>query len=527
MGVGESGERGRHRRRMRWSAGCLAILVVLSYGLVDEIRTQVRLHHVQTDLVLARGVLETTSRHLVGTEQALGVTNATKAANQANLNQLAGRLALAQQHLAQAKKGLELQNFDITTLNTCVSGVQQAIRDLQGGDAQAAIKTIGGVASPCESLQGNTLGGPAYPFDFPDPDVVDVSGTYFAYGTNSAGGNIQIIESNDLAHWKTVGDALPKPPAWTSTGYIWAPAVLRRRRRFLLYYATVSGSGPGAKQCISVATARHPGGPFVDSSRAPLVCQATLGGSIDPAPYTDGSGKPYLAWKSNGAGGQPATIWAEALSPSAHDHGAAQLADTSAPAQPTLGGVSGGGPLHVVVERLLLPLLLGQQLEQRVVCHRCCGVPRPPRPLCQTAGRPLLRVDRRAWRAQVARRCSETPEETRGSPSMRGCPARSVTRTPVSSSSGLWLRWAACPPGDLPVNGEPGRPTSYRSRVDPGLQRRAWSAGWRTSGSLPVPDGTFPPEPPHRGAGHFNCGRCRPGRIEDYGTAPTNTAATA
>ncbi len=302
---------------MRWSAGCLAILGVLSYGLVDEIRAQVRLHHVQTDLVLTRRVLETTSRHLAGTEKTLGATNATKAVNQANLNQLAGRLALAQLHLAQAKKGLELQNFDITTLNTCVSGVQQAIKDLQGGDAQAAIKSIGGVASPCESLQGNTLGGPAYPFDFPDPDVLDVSRTYFAYGTNSAGGNVQIIESNDLSHWKTVGDALPKPPAWTSTGSIWAPAVLRHRRRFLLYYATVGGPGLGAKQCISVATARHPGGPFVDSSRAPLVCQATLGGSIDPAPYTDGSGKPYLAWKSNGAGGLPATIWAEALSPSA------------------------------------------------------------------------------------------------------------------------------------------------------------------------------------------------------------------
>ena len=307
---------GARRRRTRQSAGCLVLLGLLTFGLVDDLLAQVRLHHMQVRLTQIRGKLETTTQRLAAADQTLKATNATRATNQASLYQLSGQLASAQQHLAQAQQGLELQNLDITTLNACVSGVQQAVRDLQAGGQQAAIVSIGGVAGPCESLQGSNPGGPAYPFDFPDPDVIDVSGTYFAYGTNSAGGNIQIIESSDLSHWKTVGDALPKPASWASTGFTWAPGLLRHRRRFLLYYTTDRGLGPGSQQCISVATARHPGGPFVDSSSAPLICQDNLGGSIDPAPYTDSSGKPYLTWKSNGGRGQPATIWAEALGPS-------------------------------------------------------------------------------------------------------------------------------------------------------------------------------------------------------------------
>ena len=38
------------------------------------------------------------------------------------------------------------------------------------------------------------------------------------------------------------------------------------------------------------------------------------------------------------------------------------------------------------------------------------------------------------------------------------------------------------------------------------------------SEELPVPDGTLPPVPPHRGAGQFNCGRPHLGLIEEDDT---------
>lgn len=306
----------RRRRQMLTLAVLLITTAVLTYGLVDDLRTQVRLHHTQVHLAQTRAVVEATSKRLTAAETTLATILVTKLADQTSLNQLEGELASANQRLAQAQQGLELANLNITTLNTCVSGVQQAVKDLQAGEQQAAISAIAGVASTCESLQGGSPGGPVYPFDFPDPDVIDVGGTYYAYATNSAGGNIQIIDSSDLSHWETVGDALPTLASWATPGFTWAPGVIQAGRTFLLYYATLYGSGFTSQMCLSVASASQPRGPFIDSSNSPLVCNTSDGGSIDPDPYFDGSGSLYLAWKSNGGGGQPTTIWAEALSPS-------------------------------------------------------------------------------------------------------------------------------------------------------------------------------------------------------------------
>src|ERR1700686_1478859 len=72
---------------------------------------------------------------------------------------------------------------------------------------------------------------------------------------------------------------------------------------------TSSGSRPGR------AASRPPIGPFIYTSAAPFACQTPLGGSIDPSPFVNADGTPYLVWKSTGAGGQPTTIWSQQLDP--------------------------------------------------------------------------------------------------------------------------------------------------------------------------------------------------------------------
>ena len=124
-------------------------------------------------------------------------------------------------------------------------------------------------------------------------------------------GNIQIIASNDLTQWTAVGNALPTLPAWATPDDTWAPSVAEVNGQFLLYYAVDVASS--ATECISVATANSPAGPFVDNSTSPLECQTPLGGSIDPSSFTDANGAMYLVWKSNDA--NPSKIWAEQLDP--------------------------------------------------------------------------------------------------------------------------------------------------------------------------------------------------------------------
>jgi hypothetical protein len=155
---------------------------------------------------------------------------------------------------------------------------------------------------------------PVYNSDAPDPDVILVGGTYYAYTTGTDLRNIPVLESTDLRTWHVAGDALPSLPGWSVWGRTWAPGVVFLAGRFVMYYATeVAGTG---MQCISVATAVAPAGPFSDDSAGPLECQTGLGGSIDPQPFVDRDGTPYLMWKSNaGQSAAPAVLWSAMLAP--------------------------------------------------------------------------------------------------------------------------------------------------------------------------------------------------------------------
>ncbi len=152
--------------------------------------------------------------------------------------------------------------------------------------------------------------------DFADPSVLVVDGRYHAYRTS--GERMPSIVSDDLVTWRDAGDALPELPAWSEPGFLWAPAVLPRGDGYVLYYTTrETASG---LQCLSRARGQRPEGPFVDTSSGPMICQRNRNGSIDPDPFVDADGTPYLLFKSEGGPGQdPSIIWAVQLSADGYD----------------------------------------------------------------------------------------------------------------------------------------------------------------------------------------------------------------
>jgi beta-xylosidase len=189
----------------------------------------------------------------------------------------------------------------------------------------------------------STFEAPVFPGDFPDPSLLLSDGRYWAYATGSAGRNLQVMTSGDLRSWSAVTDPLPVLPGWASSGRTWAPGVIRLGGWYLMYY-TVHDPHLGM-QCISVATSATPGGPFVDRSTGPLVCQTADGGSIDPNPYLDPvSGNLYLIWKSDDNSiGLRTRIWAEQLVPSGHSFAAGSspallLSESAAWQSPTVEG---------------------------------------------------------------------------------------------------------------------------------------------------------------------------------------------
>lgn len=149
--------------------------------------------------------------------------------------------------------------------------------------------------------EGASVGfsNPVYDNNFADPQVIAAGDAFYAFATNGPLGNIQTLKSADLVAWEQVGDALPELPAWTSAGKVWAPEVaVHGPDRYVMYYT--SSNDASGRQCIGVAVAARPEGPYVDKSSNPLVCQAGAGGSIDASPFQDASGQRWLYWKNDG-----------------------------------------------------------------------------------------------------------------------------------------------------------------------------------------------------------------------------------
>ena len=301
------------RRRIRLAA----VIVLLGVAaLVAAIWTDVDARNRSSEesaaLAAANAHLAALRHEVATTEIAKAVTSAKRNSLQASIASTTSKLAAANGALADANVNAFVQGVGINTLQTCLGGVKSAFSQITAHDNTRAAKDISAVSGPCTQLAGGASTGLVYPFDFPDPSVILVDQTYFAYATNSVAGNIQIIDSNDLMHWSAVGNALPSLPAWATADYTWAPAVAMIGGTFILYYAVnVAGT---ADECISVATATQPEGPFHDKSTAPLECQKSLGGSIDPASFIDANGTPYLVWKSGGPGSSK--IWSQQLDPS-------------------------------------------------------------------------------------------------------------------------------------------------------------------------------------------------------------------
>ncbi len=151
---------------------------------------------------------------------------------------------------------------------------------------------------------------------------------YALYWTTDWAANVPTAVSTDLVHWRRVADALPTlpswalvvrpPPSWSAPPGVstmtWGPTVHRVANGWAMYYSTEDATTK--RECLGVAFSTSPIGPFTDTSSAPLVCQATLGGDIDPSVVVPAPGQLALVWKNDGnANGTAVGVWEQALAP--------------------------------------------------------------------------------------------------------------------------------------------------------------------------------------------------------------------
>jgi hypothetical protein len=197
--------------------------------------------------------------------------------------------------------------------------------------SDSADKAGAALLSNAVSLAVAAPGTPAFDSDAPDPDVVTSGSAYYAFTTGTALGNhIQVLvdtSGSSTSGWhSTTGQnngssALPVVPSWEQVDTQTSPGVFYWNGHWIMYYdaAQEGHAGDTGYDCLSVATATTlspTNAVFTDASSGPLVCDASLGGAIDPSPYIDTkTGVAYLVWKSNdGGSSQGAAIWSQQLS---------------------------------------------------------------------------------------------------------------------------------------------------------------------------------------------------------------------
>lgn len=221
--------------------------------------------------------------------------------------------ALTQNDLTTAKGALDRARVVLTsqsdrkaTVEQCLNGVRRALDATRARNTNAATAYLRAAAPACQkALTPPGEASPVLAYDFADPFVLRVGNEYYAYATNAAGGSVQLARSRDLVSWTLADNALANIPSWATAGSVWAPAALNRFPVAVLYY-TVREAATG-RQCISVAVSGSPAGPFLDGSNAPLECAEK--GAIDPSPFVDANGTPYLLYKTE----QPARLWSRPL----------------------------------------------------------------------------------------------------------------------------------------------------------------------------------------------------------------------
>lgn len=171
--------------------------------------------------------------------------------------------------------------------------------------------------------------GQVYNGPFPDPDIVSYDGRWYAYSTNTAMLHLPTLVSDDLVTWTPITDEagnrydpMPVVGDWVQGGIsgpsgLWAPSVAKMGEGWTAAYVGQQSIIDGHRHnCIGLARATAPWGPFVPLGPA-VECPTDMKyGPIDPDLFVDADGRNWMLWKDPGAVGlRPNSIFARQLNP--------------------------------------------------------------------------------------------------------------------------------------------------------------------------------------------------------------------
>ncbi len=155
------------------------------------------------------------------------------------------------------------------------------------------------------------LQNPVLPGDRPNPSVVKIGESYYASTTSNKWSPLfPIFKSDDLENWELISYVFPSgAPDWAVTNF-WSPELSFDEKQNKLFVYYTGRDKTTNKECVALASADTPEGPFVD--HGPIVSQGN--GSIDAFEIRDEKDVLFVIWKEVPSDANPRSlIWAQKI----------------------------------------------------------------------------------------------------------------------------------------------------------------------------------------------------------------------
>jgi hypothetical protein len=150
----------------------LVVVGVVAAALATDVQAHARDHHEQTDLAAANRMLSASRAELEAASYDKELATNHQNTLRTSVASTLARLATAGRALSDNDADALFEGASIGTLESCLGGVQSAYQQIAAHDDALAGEDISASSGACLTLAGGTSGGLAYPFDFPDPDVI-------------------------------------------------------------------------------------------------------------------------------------------------------------------------------------------------------------------------------------------------------------------------------------------------------------------------------------------------------------------
>lgn len=154
---------------------------------------------------------------------------------------------------------------------------------------------------PAQQMKPATSGNPIVKGWYADPEAAVFGKQYWIYPTYSAPYEEQVFfdafSSADLVHWKKHSRIVDTSSIKWAKRAIWAPAIIKKDRKYFLFFAANDIQNNNEYGGIGVAVADKPEGPFHDYLGKPLIDKFHNGAQpIDQFVFKDKDGKYYIVY---------------------------------------------------------------------------------------------------------------------------------------------------------------------------------------------------------------------------------------